>query len=143
MSQERNMVHWRIIRTILGVGFFGLLICSILEKIFLGDSNNTEFTVLRILLYIFSGVWILGLLILTPIQILYFQRKERQNQVLETVTAKDLAGLADGTYNPDAELPKWISVPVKIIFWGIVSFFILFVLLVLIGLAISSFYPET
>lgn len=118
----------------------GLFVCRIIERsLGIENSHDRPFP-LFITIVFFSVIWLVGLLVLVP---LCLGHNERKSNVPEKITLRDVAGLPFGVFNPHTELPKWISIPVKIILWSVVSIFILFIAFLLLGTAVSYFLgPE-
>ena len=72
-------------------------------------------------------------MVLTPIQVLYFDRKARKGRPLQKMKMSDVIGLPFGIANPDAEVPKWIKIPVLLIMYMLLTFLLLGLLLGLIA----------
>lgn len=142
-SKEKKQSLWLVIAVMQVFSYCGLLVCYLIGKILGVEINSNSPSLLFFAVLFFSGMMIIGLLVLLPIQVLYFERKARKNKPPEKMTAGDVIGLPFGAFNPNAQLPKWISIPVKVILWGIVGIFVLFIAFLLIGLTVSFFWgPE-
>lgn len=116
--ENKNLKRWFIIAKLIGLGFVGLLLSEVVEKLFYSSEKEMmQNPYWATLVYISAFLFIFSLMVLVPIQILGFERKQRKNQPVEKVTVSDLLGLPFGAFNPDAELPKWIGIPVLVIFW--------------------------
>lgn len=113
----RNKLHWKIIAFVLVISFVGLALCSGLEPYRFGEENDSKMPLPYIFLFFFSGLWIFGLIVLVPVQILYFERRARKDNPKIKMTFSDLIGLPFGVSNPDATVPRWISIPVLGFFW--------------------------
>jgi hypothetical protein len=142
-STEKTRSFRPMISGMIRFGGGGLFVCFVFGKTAGIKNIADESLPLFIAMLFFLTILLVGLLVLFPIQVLYFDRKERKNKPPELVTLDDVAGLHSGEFNPNAQLPKWISIPVKIVLWAVVGVFILFITLGLIGLAVSHFIgPE-
>lgn len=97
-------------------GSCGMLVCYFIGKILGIELSSDSPSPLFFAVLFFSTIMIIGLLVLLPIQVLYFERKARKNKPPEKMTVGDVISLPFGASNPNAELPKWISIPVKIFF---------------------------
>lgn len=142
VSNIKNQSLWFAITIMQVFSSCGLLVCYLAGKVLGIDISSDSPSLLFFAMLFFLAIMIIGLLILLPIQILYFERKARKNKPPEKMTLGDLTGLPFGAFNPNAQLPKWISIPAKIFFWGIVGFFVLFISIVLIGIMVGHFFAE-
>ena len=127
--------------TLMTVGFFGLLFSSIIDCLFFKGNAAARPKSLTGMYIFFVFVDIFTLLVLVPVQILYFRRKNRNDAELPKATFKDLLCLPFGACEPDAKLPKWIALPVLGFFWVLAAVFVIVILLVLLSLIIFKFFP--
>lgn len=123
----------------LAVGYVGLFLCFLVERFFLREINTGS--PIHILQLTFGAFWIVGLIALVTLQFRHC-RKERMNQPPQKMTSSDVLGLLSGTYNPNAELPKWIALPIKVFAWLVIGVFVLFMLVLLAGLTYSYFFSK-
>ena len=70
-----------------------------------------------------AGYMVLWFVVL-PIEIFVFDRKERKGQTLQKLTLKDLIFLPFGGSNPNAKIPRWISVPFLFILFLLLGIFV-------------------
>lgn len=108
----KNGFHSKTISLLFCIGLLGLFGCEILEKFLSGTDNADPPIFLLYLQIIFGIIWCVTLIVITPIQVLYFRRKNRDNDSLQKATIWDFAGLPSHAFNPDAKLPRWISISV-------------------------------
>jgi hypothetical protein len=124
---------------LLAFSFLGLLIFALIDIFFYGgDEVKTPVSILSLQIF-FGAIWAITLVIIFPIQILYFHRKNRDNTTLQKATIWDFIGLPFGACNPDAKLPKWISIPILGLLWLLVAIFALGLILGIIAFCISYF----
>ena len=124
-------------------GFIGLLCCAGIERLFFGGDDVNTPPLLFAAEIVFTVIYMLTLLVIFPVQILYFRRKNRADaDLLPKATLKDVAGIPFGVYQPDAKLPKWISFPVLAILWFLIAVLLLFLVLGLLAGLINVFIPE-
>jgi len=113
-----------LMSSLLTIGFLGLLVCSLIDRFFLGESRENH-PVFYNCLFFFLALYVITLLVIFPVQILYFHRKNRDDSSLKKATLKDIAAIPFGVSNPDARIPKWVSIPVYGFLWLLVSILIL------------------
>ena len=109
------------------VSFVGLLVCALIDKLYYGNERNLSDSPFWFSLTVFLGVifavssigGMVAIVIIKSIERRGIPKEERQR-----ITISDLAGLPFGAANPDAELPKWISIPIVAILWSIVIIFV-------------------
>ena len=97
--------------------FIGLLGTAIVERLFFESSEGKNFSFIHYFQMFFGIVWLIALVAMVPVQVLYFNRKNRDNSSLQKATIKDILSLPFGVSNPNATLPKWISIPVLAFMW--------------------------
>ncbi|AQT68150.1 hypothetical protein STSP2_01305 [Anaerohalosphaera lusitana] len=66
--------------------------------------------------------------ILVPIQILYFNRKNRDDSKLKKATLADWLMLPFGACDADAKVSRWVSVPLLVVLWVLVAIFVVAVI---------------
>jgi hypothetical protein len=133
MFDRENGFHLKTILLLLVIGFIGMFFCFLFFEENYFEMSRTG----QILSAFFISVWILTLIVIVPVQILYFRQKNRYDSSLQKATAGDYLGLFFGAFNPDAKLPKWISIPVLGFLWLLIS-----IIVMGIALAIISFCVE-
>jgi hypothetical protein len=111
----------------------GLALCGIVELFFLKGKNQimnhpfwSKVTI------IFLGGYMVLMVVLFPIEIFVFNRKERKGQVLPKFTLKDLILLPFGASNPNAQIPGWIKVPVLSILFLLIGILVFFLVMIFI-----------
>ena len=121
-------------------GIFGLILTKVFSWLLRVEPQDNLF--LFIYMIASMALFLGGLMFFLPVQVLYFERKARRNKPLMKMTGGDLVGLPFGACNPEAEVLKWISIPVKLLLWLLVGI----IALMLIGAALSFvlmlFLPE-
>ncbi len=116
MSQKRNFRNWLIIILLCQVGFWGLAICKLVEIIFFeNEKDMISHPVGSGFIYVFGVSFVFSLIVLVPFQVLIVERKDRKNRPKEKMRFADLLLLPFGAANPNAELPKWIAIPIKLL----------------------------
>ena len=85
------------------------------------------------IVYAFLFMFFIALMVFVPIQILYFGRKERSDRPLQKMTIGDVIGLPFGASNPDAEVPKWIRIPVLSVMYILLAILLIGLLMGLIA----------
>ncbi len=138
--EKRNRLHWIIIISMANAGILGLFLTRVFSWVFSVELQDN--LILFIFMIASMALFLGGLMFFLPVQVLYFERKARRNKPLMKMSGGDLVGLPFGAYNPEAEVPKWISIPVKLLLWLLVGI----IALMLIGAALSFvlmlFLPE-
>lgn len=113
------------------LGFIGLGLCAIVDKLFL-ETPIIHHPIWSIPFYIALALFFIPLIIVLPIQVLVLEPMERKkNKIkLEKMTTKDALRifLPFTTPNPDAIVPKWISAPITIILVLLLAIFLLIAL---------------
>ncbi|MHA2123433.1 MAG: hypothetical protein ACW990_19720 [Promethearchaeota archaeon] len=121
MFDRKKGFHPVTIVLLLVFSFLGLLICSLIDTFFYSsDEVNTPSPILPLIIF-FGAIWTITLVVIFPIQILYFHRKNRDDKQLQKATIKDFIGLPLGACNPDAKVPKWISIPILGLLWLLIA----------------------
>lgn len=94
MFDRQNGFHPMTIRVLLVSGFLGLFCCAGIERLFFGGDDIDTPPLLFAVQIFFAVIWIVTLIIIVPIQVLYFRRKNRVDaSLLPTATLKDVAGM--------------------------------------------------
>jgi hypothetical protein len=139
MSKESNRTHRLIIIFLLSFSFLGLVLCRIIELLFLGGGQQImKHPFWSKVMIFFVIVWCVSLGVLFPIQILIFERKRRKGQSFPKLTIKDLIGLPFGAANPNAEIPTWIKIPVLSFLFLVLGIFVIFFVMLLLAYLISK-----
>lgn len=139
MSKESNRTHRLIIILLLSFSFLGLALCRIIELRFLGSEQQImKHPFWSKVMIFFVIVWCVSLAVLVPIQILVCERKERKGQPLAKLTIKDLIGLPFHAANPNAEVPKWIKIPVLSFLFLLLSILVIFFVMLPLTYIISK-----
>ena len=84
----------------------------------------------------FMAVFVLTLIVLVPVQILYFERKNRDKATLRKATFKDFIAMMFGVCDANVKAPWWITYPVLIVLWILVVIFVI----VITGVTITHFF---
>ena len=129
MFDRKNGFHPKTISLLLAVSFIGMFFCFLV----FGKNYFEMSRIGRILSAFFMSVWSFTLMLIVPVQILYFRRKNRDDSSLQKATAGDYLGLFFGAFNPDAKLSKWISIPVLGFFWLLIGIVLLGITLFIVG----------
>ena len=139
---RKNGFHLVAVAFLMVFSFLGLLCSTMIDRFFFkGNDADTPGLLLATQIF-FLFIWCLTLIVIVPVQILYFRRKNRADASLPKATIKDALGLPFGVFEPDAKLPKWIAFPILAFFWLLVAVFITIVLLVLLAHFIHAVFPE-
>lgn len=121
MFDRKKGFHPIPIVLLLTFSMFGLFISALIDIFFYsGDEVKTPVPILSLQIF-FGAIWVITLLVIVPIQILYFDRKNRDDKQLQKATIKDFIGLPLGASNPDAKVPKWISIPILGLLWLLIA----------------------
>jgi hypothetical protein len=88
---------------------------------------------------IFGVIFAITLIIILPIQVLYYDRKNRDNTTLEKATVKDFIWLFFGLARPNAKVSKWIYIPVITILWLLIALIIFGVIMAIIAFCVSHY----
>jgi len=115
----------------------GLVFFYLIEIFFYGGKEaKTPLPILSTQI-IFGAIWAIILIIIFPIQILYYERKNRDNTTLPKATVKDYIGLFFGGFRANAKVSKWIYIPVLTLLWLFVALIIVGVILAIVAFCIS------
>ena len=118
----------------------GLAFCAIVDFFFLkGKHQLMAHPFWSKVAIILLGGYFVFWFVLFPIEIFVFSRKERKGQALPKLTVKDVICLPFGVTNPNAEIPKWIKVPILSILFLLLSIFVIFFVMLLITNVIAHF----
>jgi hypothetical protein len=126
--------HYRIF---VGIGFLGLLLCKFLDTGFYGGKDVFVQTQIGFLLVLgCSSLFVIGLLIMFPLDVLF--RRKLVRQVQEKVEKGEIS--TDGMsplrrmefFALFGRLPKFIYFPVLAVFWLVVAVFVFIILGVLL-----------
>jgi hypothetical protein len=102
-------------------GFLGLLISWLIGIFFCGGKEvKTPIPILSLRI-IFGAIYAITLIIIFPIQILYYERKNRDNTTLQKATFKDFIGLSFGAFHGNAKVSKWIYIPILTLLWLLIA----------------------
>ena len=113
MQNNRYKLRWFIIASLISASFLGLVFTRVIGLLFFENDNQImQHPFWSIIVYVFSFLFIISLMVFVPIQIVYFERKERGDRPLQKMTLRDIIGLPFGVFNPDAKVPKWIKIPI-------------------------------
>jgi hypothetical protein len=120
--------------SLLGLVFFYLIQIS-----FYGGKDTKVPLPIISMQVIFGAIWAITLIIVVPIQVLYFDRKKRDDKQLQKATVKDFIGLFFGVARPNAKVSKWIYFPVLAILWLLVAIIIFGVIWAIIAFSVSHY----
>lgn len=137
MFDKSRAFHLKTIALLFTIGFLGLFVCFAVERVFFSGDDVKIPLGFRCVEIVIGGIWFFTLMVIVPVQILYFHRKNRDNASLEKVKIRDFAGVLFGACNPDAKLPKWVSVPILVFLWLLAAVFVLVVVLCVIARCIG------
>ncbi|MBN2019937.1 MAG: hypothetical protein JW749_06910 [Sedimentisphaerales bacterium] len=133
MSKDSRISHLYIIAFVHSFLLLGMALCGIVEFCFLEGKNQLLNHPFWSKVFIaFLGGYMVLLVVVVPIEIFVFGRKERKGQALPKFTIKDLICLPFGAANPNAEIPKWIKVPVLSILFLLLCILVFFLVMLLI-----------
>jgi branched-subunit amino acid ABC-type transport system permease component len=109
-----------------------MALCAIIDFIFFrGGQRMVEHPFWsKVLIVACAGFFVL-LAVVVPVQILVFERRERKGQQLAKLTIKDLIGLPFGAANSNAEIPKWVKIPVLSFLFFLLGVFVIFFVMLL------------
>jgi hypothetical protein len=80
------------------------------------------------------------MVILLPISVFVFGRKERKNRKLEKATLADFLLLPLGASNPNAQAPRWLKYPLFALLFLLIGIFVLIILGVSISYIAGRFF---
>lgn len=135
MQRDRqHTLRWAIISGLISFSFLGLAFTKIVEWLFFENGRQImRHPFWATIVYVFSFLFIISLMVFVPIQILYFGRKERGDKPLPKMTVGNVIGLPFGAFDPDAEVPKWIKIPILSVTYILLAILLLGLLLGLIA----------
>jgi hypothetical protein len=119
--------------------FLGLLFFYLIQIFFYsGKEAKVPLPILSMQI-IFGAIFAVTLIIIFPIQILYYERKNRDDTKLQKATVKDYIGLFFGGFRSNAKVSKWIYFPVLTLLWLLVAIIIFGVIWAIIAICISHY----
>lgn len=119
-----------ILYILLTFGSVGLLVCFLA----FGGENLSEMPLIgKTLTLFFTSIFVFTLIVLVPVQILYFDIKNRDNSTLRKAVFKDYIAMLFGVCDADVKAPKWITYPLLIVLWLLIAIMVI----VLTGIIIS------
>ncbi len=137
MFDRKKGFHLATIVLLLAFSFLGLFISALIDKFFFSDGEAKTPVPILSLQILFGAIWVITLIIIVPVQILYFHRRNRGNTTLQKATIKDFIGLPFGTSNADAKVPKWISIPILGLLWLLLAIIVLCIIMAIVAFCIS------
>lgn len=134
MQSDRHTLRWIIISSLISFSFLVLAFTKAIDWLFFENTRQMmQHPFWSTIVYAFSFLFFIALMVFVPIQILYFGRKERSDRPLQKMTVADVIGLPFGASNPDAEVPKWIKIPVLSVMYILSAILLLGLLMGLIA----------
>ena len=134
MQSDRQTLRWIIISSLISFSFLGLAFTKAIDWLFFENTRQMmQHSLWSTIVYAFSFLFFIALMVFVPIQILYFGRKERSDRPLKKMTIGDVMGLPFGASNPDAEVPKWIKIPILSVMYILLAILLLGLLMGLIA----------
>jgi hypothetical protein len=139
MSKEGRISHSFVILFIHSFLLFGIALCAIINFLFFQDEQPMikHLFSSKVMIAFISGYFVFWM-VLFPIEIFVFDRIRSKSQLFPKLTIKDLIGLPFGTANPDANIPKWIKIPVLSILFLLLGIFVIFCVMLLLTYLISK-----
>ncbi|MFA5239011.1 MAG: hypothetical protein WC476_04785 [Phycisphaerae bacterium] len=139
MSEDNNGSRWLVISFLYSFCLLGMALCGVVGLLFFrGEQRIMEHPFWSKVLFVVGGGFLVLLLVVIPVQIFIFDRKERDSQSLAKLTIKDLIGLPFGVCNPNAKIPKWIKIPVLAILFSLLGILVIFVTMGLLAYLIHK-----
>ena len=134
MQSDRHTLRWIIISILISFSFLGLVFTKAIDWLFFENTRQMmQHSFWSTIVYAFSFLFFIALMVFVPIQILYFGRKERSVSPLQKMAIGDVMGLPFGASNPDAEVPKWIKIPILSVMYILLAILLLGLLMGLIA----------
>jgi hypothetical protein len=124
-------------------GFLGLVFFYLIQISFYGGKDTKVPLPIISMQVIFGAIWAITLFIIFPIQILYYERKNRDDKQLQKATVKDFIWLFFGVARPNAKVSKWIYFPVLAVLWLLIAIIILGVIWAIIAFCVSHYMDHT
>ena len=137
---RKNGFHPIFVAFLMGFSFLGLLCSALIEYFFFKKNDVNTPNVLFAIQIFFGFIWCFTLMLIIPVQILYYRRKNRVDDLMPKATIKDALGLAVGVFEPDAKLPKWIAFPILAFLWLLVGIFVIIIIGILISFFVDKFF---
>ena len=137
MFNKKTGFNWRIIGFLIFLIHLWLFCLAIIDYLFY-DSDHTKRSDSFFSLLIISVIVYVVLLALIPIQILYFERKNRDKASLKKAKFIDYVSLFFVTTDTDVEAPKWLSIPLLTILWLLIGIIALFVVLAIVSFCLAK-----
>ena len=131
---DKKLIRLFFIQLLIFFSSLGMALCGAVRFLFY-DNNKTmmENPFWFVVTIAVTVIFIFALVVLFPVEVFIFGRKERKNRTLKKLTFADLFLLPFGAANPDAQVPRLIKYPLLAFLFLLIGIFTLICLAILIS----------
>lgn len=139
MFDRKNGFDPAALSLLMTFSLLGLVFFYLIQLSFYGGKDTKVPLPIINMQIIFGAIWAIILIIIVPIQVLYFDRKNRDDKQLQKATVKDFMWLFFGVARPNAKISKWIYIPVLALLWLLIAIILFGVIWAIAAFCVSHY----